>query len=110
MSLTLVTSDSSSPRVSPSVDQQPLPLADNLFRLLLIVALYAVPIVATVRAVTDLDIWWHLRVGRWIVEHQAVPTVDYFALPTMGHSWFAYSWLFEVLVYYLHHAFGLMGL
>ncbi|MFL5241917.1 MAG: hypothetical protein ACJ8FY_07395 [Gemmataceae bacterium] len=78
--------------------------------MLLIIALYAIPIVATVRAITDLDIWWHLRVGQWIVENQAVPTTDHFALPTAHSPWIAYSWLFEVLVYWLYQHFGLLGL
>jgi hypothetical protein len=106
----LVTSCSPEPRVSSITDKQPLPLTDNIFRLLLVIALYAVPVVATVRTVTDLDVWWHLRVGQWIVENRAVPTVDHFALPTRGQPWVAYSWLFEVLVYWLHHTFGLIGL
>jgi len=86
------------------------PFADNAFRLLLIIALYAIPLVATVRAITDLDIWWHLRVGQWIVENNAVPTSDHFALPTANTPWVAYSWLFEVLVYWLYQQFGLLGL
>src|ERR1700687_2152549 len=93
-----------------AASQPALPFADNAFRLLLIIALYAIPVIATVRAITDLDIWWHLRVGQWIVENNAVPTSDHFALPTANTPWVAYSWLFEVLVYWLFQQFGLLGL
>jgi len=48
-------------------------------RALLLVLLYSLPIFVTIRLVTDLDIWWHLREGQWIVEHQTVPVTDPFS-------------------------------
>jgi hypothetical protein len=89
--------------------EAPRPLGP-LARVLFVIALYAVPVVAAVRPVTDNDIWWHLRTGQWIVEHEAVPTTDPFALPTLGEPWAAYSWLFELLVYGLYQRFGLAGI
>jgi hypothetical protein len=62
------------------------------------------------KPIIDPDIWWHLRTGQWIVEHGTVPTTDPFSLYGMGKPWVAYSWLFEVLVYGLYRAFGLVGL
>ncbi len=61
-------------------------------------------------AITDADIWSHLRTGEWIVRHHWVPYTDPFSSYGLGHSWVAYSWLFEVLVFGLHHLFGLVGL
>jgi hypothetical protein len=78
--------------------------------LLLLVTLYAVPVLATVQAGADWDIWWHLRTGQWIVAHAEVPSTDPFS--TYGHDrpWVAYSWLFEVLIYGLYCWLGLAGL
>jgi hypothetical protein len=78
--------------------------------LLLLIVLYAIPAVASLQPVIDPDIWWHLRTGQWIVEHGTVPTTDPFSVYGLGKPWVAYSWLFEVLVYGLHQAFGLVGL
>jgi hypothetical protein len=60
--------------------------------------------------VSDPDIWWHLRIGQWIVQHHWVPYTNSFSSYGMGRPWAAYSWLFEVLVYGLYQRFGLLGL
>jgi hypothetical protein len=60
-------------------------------------------------SIADADLWWHLRVGEWITQHHWVPYTDSFSSYGMGRPWFAYSWLFEVLVFELNRYFGLMG-
>src|SRR5215510_3712580 len=60
--------------------------------------------------IKDPDIWWHLRVGEWIGEHGAAPATDPFSLAGQGKPWVAYSWLFELMMYGLHQAFGLVGI
>jgi hypothetical protein len=59
----------------------------------------------------DTDLWWHLRVGAWVVEHRQVPTADPFSRlgQETGKPWLAYSWLFEVLIYGIYHWAGLAG-
>jgi GNAT superfamily N-acetyltransferase len=79
-------------------------------RLLMVIALYAIPAVVVMRPVTDPDIWWHLRTGQWIVAHGAVPTTDPFSRFGLGRPWVAYSWLFELLVYGLYRGLGLGGI
>lgn len=80
--------------------------------LLVLVALYTLPVIVALQPGLDEDAWWHLRAGQWIVEHQAVPATDPFSRHGLETSqpWVAYSWLFEVLLYGLHHALGLGGL
>jgi hypothetical protein len=60
--------------------------------------------------VSDSDIWWHLRIGQWVVQHHSVPYNDWFSSYGMGRPWAAYSWLFEILVYGLYTRFGHLGL
>jgi hypothetical protein len=60
--------------------------------------------------VADPDVWWHLRTGRWMVEHRAVPATDCFSQYGQGKPWVAYSWLAELLLYGLCQAFGIFGL
>jgi hypothetical protein len=85
-----------------------------VFAVLSSIALYAIPLVVTLRPigtpVCDPDLWWHLRVGEWIVEHGKVPATDPFSAFGEGKKWVAYSWLYEVLIYGLHAAFGLTGI
>lgn len=83
---------------------------ETVRRLLLLLALYMLPVVQALQPIIDPDIWWHLRTGQWIVEHGTVPMTDAFSSVGMGKPWIAYSWLFEVLVYGLYQALGLVGL
>jgi hypothetical protein len=83
---------------------------ETIRRLLILVALYAIPAVMVMRPVLDPDIWWHLRTGQWIIEHGAVPQTDPFSIYGIGKVWIAYSWLFEILVYGLYQWLGLTGI
>ncbi len=81
-----------------------------LRRLLILIALYAAPIDVVFRPVAiNPDIWWHLRTGQWVIDHRAIPQTDPFSAYGQGKRWVAYSWLYEVGVYGLYHAFGLCG-
>jgi hypothetical protein len=79
-------------------------------RLALWVALYAVAAVAVIRPVLDEDIWWHLRIGQWVIDHGTVPQTDPLSAYGEGRPWVAYSWLFEVIVVSLHRGLGLHGI
>src|SRR5437870_3541334 len=93
--------------MNPSLDRSSIAV-----RLFMLIALYALPVVVTMRPIADPildpDIWWHLRVGHWVVEHRTLPTVDPFS--QVHEPWIAYSWLYEVLVFELYQAFGLAGI
>jgi hypothetical protein len=82
----------------------------NAWRLGLWVVLYVLAAVAVTRPVLDEDIWWHLCTGAWVVEHGTVPQTDPFSAYGQGREWVAYSWLFEVFAYHLHHGLGLHGI
>jgi hypothetical protein len=61
-------------------------------------------------SVLDLDIWWHLKVGDWIVDHRAVPHTGIFSHTAANRAWTAYSWGYEVLLSRAYAWFGLMGI
>src|SRR5258705_727283 len=79
-------------------------------RTLLWVLVYLISAFQAMLPVEDPDFWWHLRTAQWIVAHRQVPMVDPFSTYGMGKPWVAYSWLFELIVYGLHSAFGLVGI
>lgn len=74
--------------------------------------LYAIPVFFALRMdqVTDTDVWWHLRIGQWIVEHKAIPHTELFSTFASGKPWAAYSWLFELIVFGLFQKLGLIGI
>src|ERR1017187_3433469 len=91
---------------------RPTKKADQFAQAMVLVVLFAAPALMCVHAAvaSDLDIWWHLRTGEWILQHHALPRVDSFSGPLAGKPWAAYSWLFELLSIQLFQRFGLVGI
>ncbi len=59
--------------------------------------IYALLIVLAPRLLADPDSYSHIALGRWILDHHAVPTVDPFSQTMRGTPWIAFEWLSEVL-------------
>jgi len=72
-------------------------------------ALFSVTILLGKGYIVDPDIWWHLKVGDWIVQHQAVPLVGILSRTAATRPWVAYSWGFEVFLSRIYAWLGLMG-
>ena len=62
----------------------------------------------SVRLLGDAGIGWHIRTGQMILATHAVPRVDPFSTLS-GHPWFAWEWLYEVIVGWLEKTAGLNG-
>lgn len=60
--------------------------------------------------VLDSDIWWHLKVGDWIVDHLAVPHTGILSRTAANRPWVAYSWGYEVLLSRVYAWLGLIGI
>jgi len=60
--------------------------------------------------VLDPDVWWHLQVGNWIVQHHSVPHTGIFSRSAADRRWLSYSWGYEVLVSRVYAWSGLVGL
>ena len=60
--------------------------------------------------VLDFDIWWHLKVGDWIVTHLGVPHTGILSRTAANRPWIAYSWGYEVLLSRAYAWFGLSGI
>jgi hypothetical protein len=59
--------------------------------------------------VLDLDLWWHLGVGNWILQHHCVPRTGILSHTAASRPWVAYSWGYEVLLSLTYRWFGLLG-
>ena len=62
----------------------------------------------SVRLLGDAGIGWHIRTGQLILATHAVPRVDPFSTLS-GHPWFAWEWLYDVVVGWLEKTAGLNG-
>jgi hypothetical protein len=66
----------------------------------------------SVRLLGDAGIGWHIRTGQMILATHAIPRVDPFSSisSTMpAHPWFAWEWLYDVVVGRLESVAGLNG-
>jgi len=59
--------------------------------------------------VRDPDLWWHITIGNWIAVNKSIPITDIWNMNSEG-VFRAYSWLFEVIVYYFDLFFSNQGL
>ena len=48
--------------------------------------------------VSDLDNWWHLKVGDWILQNHSFPHTGIFSATAAKRAWAAYSWGYEILL------------
>jgi hypothetical protein len=63
----------------------------------------------SVRLLGDAGIGWHIRTGQLILATHTVPRNDPFSSSMAGHPWFAWEWLYDVVVGWLDQAAGLNG-
>jgi hypothetical protein len=62
-----------------------------------------------IRPVTDVDFWWHVQTGRWILAHRRLPANDLFTYTAAGHPWTDHEYLTEVLMWLVQSRLGLAG-
>ena len=58
----------------------------------------------------DPDFWWHLRIGRWMVDHGRLPSTDIFTHTVPAHVWTDHEYLTEILMWLVYSATGVTGL
>ena len=92
---------------SPAVLRLLVPSARDIIFILLFWSLLAGPL--STRPLADADIGWHVRTGEQILATHSIPRTDPFSSTMQGQPWFAWEWLYDVLLGILHHACGLNG-
>jgi hypothetical protein len=61
------------------------------------------------RPLADADIGWHIRTGEQMLATHSLPRTDPFSSTMQGQIWFAWEWLYDMVLGILHHACGLNG-
>jgi hypothetical protein len=57
---------------------------------------YAVFVLAGNHLLIDPDTMWQITIGRWILDHAAVPTTDVYSFTMRGQPWISTQWLAQV--------------
>jgi hypothetical protein len=61
------------------------------------------------RPLADADIGWHIRTGEQILATRSLPRIDPFSSTMQAQPWFAWEWLYDVLLGILYQVGGLNG-
>src|SRR5438046_438507 len=77
-----------------------------LFALLVYVNVISLPH----HTLEDPDTYWHIVLGRWIIDHAAVPHRDLFSFSMPGAPFVPFEWLAEVAIAAIYDYFGWAGL
>jgi len=73
-----------------------LPSTTDLVFVLFLVLLVSGPM--PLRLLGDAGIGWHLRTGQQILTTHRIPRVDPFSSTMQGRPWYAWEWLYDVMV------------
>lgn len=92
---------------NPSWRQWVVPSVADLIFVAVLGALVFTPL--SVKLLGDAGIGWHIRTGQQILHTRSIPHLDSFSSATSGKAWFAWEWLYDVLVGFLDAAWGLNG-
>ncbi|MGA7931383.1 MAG: hypothetical protein WCA20_35990 [Candidatus Sulfotelmatobacter sp.] len=88
-----------------------VPSAGDVLFVVLLSLLVFTPL--SVRLLGDAGIGWHMRTGQLILATREIPRADPFSpmtsSVTSGQPWFAWEWLYDVVVGWLDSAAGLNG-
>jgi hypothetical protein len=84
-----------------------MPSGADLIFVALLSALVFTPL--SMRLLGDAGIGWHIRTGQQILATHAIPPVDLFSSTMSGKPWFAWEWLYDLVVGQLEATLGLNG-
>src|SRR5215475_4696513 len=76
---------------------------------LVITGVYVLLTALAPRLLSDPDTYSHIALGRWILEHHAVPMTDPFSATLRGTHWVAFEWLSQVAFAIAHEIGGWVG-
>src|SRR5438128_10535621 len=94
--------------LTPSSAAHPVRLSERLSaRTLLLGGVTILILSLFIGAEQDPDFWWHLRIGRWMVEHGRLPSSDIFTFTATNHVWTDHEYLTEILMWLAYSSLGL---
>jgi hypothetical protein len=61
------------------------------------------------RLLGDASVGWHIRNGEQMLQTHSVTRTDPFSVTKGGQTWYAWEWLYDVVIARIHLGFGLNG-
>jgi hypothetical protein len=92
---------------APGWSQFLVPSVTDLFFVAILFSLSCGPF--AVRLLGDAGIGWHIRNGEQILHTHTIPRIDSFSFAMSGHTWYAWEWLYDLLIAGIHSGLGLNG-
>jgi len=80
---------------------------ERLRSALALLVVIGVALFCALRPIWELDVFWHLAVGRWIVQHHALPQVNVWSAADSGQAYHPAQWLWDTLAALLDERGGL---
>lgn len=65
--------------------------------------------ILALRLLGDAGIGWHIRNGELILHTHSITRTDPFSATMGGQAWYAWEWLYDIVIAGVHHWFGLNG-
>ncbi len=84
-----------------------LPSFADVFFLVLLCVLAFSPMSAGL--LRDADTGWHIRSGEVMLATHAVTRTDPFSYTRQGEPWYAWEWMYDIVIAAIHHVSGLNG-
>jgi hypothetical protein len=90
-------------------DSRPASRLASAWPLIVGLIVYAELLFSGHRLLLDGDTYWHLAVGRFIIDHHAIPFHDPFSFTMRGTLWSSHEWLSELALTLAYYAMGWRG-
>jgi len=82
----------------------------KLLRKILTGVSFAFLLAFLISEITGIDLWFHLKLGKLIVEKIHIPETNLFSYTSTDYQWVDSQWLFQVTVYLVYLVSGFCGL
>jgi hypothetical protein len=73
------------------------------------IGVYALAVINGRALLNDSDTYWQITIGQWILDHNALPRVDFYSFTKAGEPWVSSSWLSQVLLAASYNLAGWTG-
>src|SRR5262245_64047235 len=84
---------------APAGGRSPIPRPLSRWVIFSLASVFALFLALSIQKIWNVDIWWQLRTGQWILEHRAFPRLDEFSYTVRDHPWIELRWVFCVVAY-----------
>jgi len=79
-------------------------------RLFVFSLLLALLIISQLNTIIDIDLWWNLKTGEYILKNFSIPHKDIFSYTLQDSIWIDHEWLSQIIFYLIFSRFGWPGL